>query len=211
MKNELTASILVTCGASPAHASKYVAPINSRLETYKVNTFLRLAHFLSQILHESIGLSATVENLNYSAKALCDTWPKRFPTLEFAKLYARQPEKIANYVYANRGGNGPPESGDGWKYRGRGPMQNTFKDKYIRLFELTGIDYVTHPEYMERPDDGMMSAFVFWKDNELNALADTDNPDALTRKINGGYNGLAERKILLAKCKKALAPLFSED
>lgn len=213
----ITASILVACGASPAHASKYVEPINAYIDRYQVNTLPRLAHFISQILHESIGLSATVENLNYSAEALVKTWPKRFPTVDFAKRYARQPERIANYVYANRLGNGPVESGDGWKFRGRGPIQMTGKDKAIALTKLFGeefdVDYVENPELLERPDDGIRAAFWFWKTNNINQAIDKVKPESacevVTLIVNGGQNGLQSRKILFARCINALAPLFS--
>lgn len=234
----ITLPVLLACGASPKTASLYVDPINRYVDEYAVTTHVRLSHFLSQVLHESIRLTATVENLNYSAEALVRTWKTRFyagSVIRYterqerdsatgkmltiydqwpgkpAGLYARQPEKIANYVYANRLGNGTEESGDGWKYRGRGPIQNTGKTKYIRYKKLFGIDYVNHPEYMQRPDDGMHTSFQFWADMNLNVIADKDNVELTTRKVNGGINGLADRTKLLAICKKALQPLFYED
>lgn len=205
----ITASVLIRCGASPVYAARYVEPINGFLDLYQITTFLRLSHFLSQILHESQRLTKTVENLNYSAEALMETWPKRFPTIALANQYARQPQKIANYVYANRLGNGSVESGDGWKYRGRGPMQGTGKGKYITQKKRTGVDYVTYPELMERPADGIRMAFDYWRDNDLNRVADTDNPVAVTKGVNGGLNGYADRLALLRLCKTALAPLFA--
>ncbi|GAB3973789.1 glycoside hydrolase family 19 protein [Spirosoma terrae] len=235
----ITLPILLACGASPKTASLYVDPINRYVDEYAVTTHVRLSHFLSQVLHESIRLTATVENLSYSAEALVRTWPSRFyagsevkydwvekrkdpetgKTLNVlqprqgkpAGMYARQPEKIANYVYANRLGNGTEESGDGWKYRGRGPIQNTGKTKYIRYKKLFGIDYVNHPEYMQRPDDGMHTSFQFWADMNLNVIADKDNVELTTRKVNGGINGLADRTKLLAICKSALRPIFYES
>jgi len=204
----ITIPILIACGASRTKAGLYVDALNEMIPQYGINTPVRLPHFLSQILHESIGLTATVENLNYSAKALVETWPKRFATLDFAMKYARQPQKIANYVYANRLGNGPIESNDGWTFRGRGPIQATGKDKYIILSNLYHVDYVTHPEYLERPYDGMRAAFWYWKDNGINSVADTNNPTLVTKKINGGTIGLESRILLLARCKTALAPLF---
>ena len=204
----LTTAILVKCGASPAHAGLYTNALNELLPKHGITSHVRLSHFLSQVLHESIGLSHTVENLNYSAEALMRTWEKRFPTMELAKQYARQPQKIANYVYANRNGNGPVDSNDGWTYRGRGPIQITGKAKYIILTKKYGIDYVVNPAYLERPFDGMQAALWFWDDNFLSQLADTDNPVAVTQKINGGQTGIVDRKRLLIQCKSALLPLF---
>lgn len=165
-----------------------------------VNTPLRLAHFFAQIHHES-NLKPVAENLNYSAQALRSVFGKYFPTLSEAESYARQPQKIANKVYANRMGNGDEKSGDGWKYRGRGFLQITGKNNYILLSDFAGVNYVENPDLLLNEADSMVSALWFWNKNNLNSWADADNIREVTRRINGGYNGLEHRAELLRKYK----------
>lgn len=158
---------------------------------------LRRAHFLAQIHHES-GLKPIAENLNYSRKGLLKIFRKYF-TEEQASEYARKPEKIANRVYANRMGNGNEESGDGWKYRGRGFIQLTGKNNYEELSKDTGIDYLNYPDMLLNEPDAMVAALWFWNKRGLNKYADQNNIKEVTRRINGGYNGLEHRKELLKK------------
>ena len=169
------------------------------LELYGVNTSLRLSHFFSQISHES-GLKPISENLNYSEDGLLNTFGKYFNKTT-AKLYARKPEKIANRVYANRMGNGNEASGEGWKYRGRGFIQITGKENYFRLANDTDIDCLKNPDLLLEEANAMISACWFWKLKNLNKLADKDDIKEITRRINGGYNGLEHRKELLIKYK----------
>lgn len=167
---------------------------------YKINTPLRLAHFMAQIEHES-NLKPVSENLNYSESGLLKIFGKYF-TKEKAKFYARKPEQIANIVYANRMGNGNTESGEGWKYRGRGFIQITGKSNYTKLTQSTGIDYVNNPDKLLTEADALISALWYWKKINANKLADKDDLKGITRLINGGYNGLAHREQLLIKWKK---------
>lgn len=163
----------------------------SLFEKYGINTTLRIAHFLGQIHHES-NLKPISENLNYSASGLLTVFPKYF-TKETATLYARQPERIANRVYASRMGNGDEKSGDGFKFRGRGFIQITGKDNYTRLSKFTGIDFVTNPDLLLQEPNALLSALWFWNINKLNTLADRDDIRAITRIINGGLNGFNDR------------------
>jgi putative chitinase len=165
-----------------------------------ITTPLRLAHFMAQIEHES-NLKPISENLNYSQSGLLKIFGKYF-TKETAKLYARKPEQIANIVYANRIGNGPTESGEGWKYRGRGFIQITGKSNYTKLSNDTGIDYVNNPYKLLTEADSLISALWYWKGMKGNLMADHDDIKNITRSINGGYNGLAHREQLLIKWKK---------
>lgn len=176
-------------------ANKY----KTLLKENKINTPLRLAHFFAQIEHES-GLKPISENLNYSANGLRRVFKKYFTDLETI-AYARQPEKIANRVYANRMENGNEETGDGWKYRGRGFIQITGKSNYKELTNDTGIDYLNNPDLLLNEVDSMISALWFWNKRNLNKYADQDNIKEITRRINGGYNGLLHRKKLLLKYK----------
>jgi len=171
----------------------------SLFEKYQLNTPLRIAHFMAQIEHES-GLNPVSENLNYSAKGLLTTFPKYFNN-ETALLYAKHPQLIANKVYANRMSNGSEDSGEGWKYRGRGFIQITGKENYFRLSNDTDIDCLKNPDLLLQEPNAMISALWFWDLKGLNALADKDDIKAITKKINGGYNGLVSRTQFLEKWK----------
>ena len=175
------------------------------LDSYVVNTPLRLAHLFAQLEHES-GLKPIAENLNYSSAGLIKTFPKYFTQLEAIK-YQRKPEMIANRVYANRMGNGNEASGDGWKYRGRGFIQITGKNNYTLLSKDTGIDYLNNPDLLLTEADSLISALWYWKKNNLNYFADKNDLDAISDIINigrktdryGDANGFAHRKELFNK------------
>ena len=170
----------------------------------QINTPLRLAHFLAQLAHESGWFKYNKENLNYSANALRKVFRKYFPSQDLAESYARQPEKIANRVYANRMENGSEESGDGWKYRGRGLIQLTGKANYQSYSKDRGIDFVATPDKVAEPRWALDSAAWFWNKRSLNAYADQDDVLTITKRINGGTNGLEHRKECLAAFKKAI-------
>ena len=165
------------------------------MEFYKL-TPVRAAHFFAQTAHETGGYKLFSENLNYSAQGLQGIFGKYFPgTLE--ESYARNPEKIANRVYASRMGNGDEKSGDGWKYRGRGALQLTGKDNYAAFAK-----YLQKPEIMTNPDlvateYSFESAMFFFDKNKLWEICDKGINDAailaLTKRINGGTHGLADR------------------
>ena len=181
------------------------------LNKYKINTPLRLSHFLSQVHHES-NLKPVEENLNYSAKRMLEIFKYDFDVnrdkwlspkeKEKVKELLGHPDRIANFVYANQNGNGNETSGDGWRFRGRGFLQITGRNNYTALSIATGIDYVNNPELLLNEADAMISALWFWNKHNLNALADKDDIMKITRIINGGYNGLTHRKELLNKYKK---------
>ena len=169
---------------------------------YGLTTKLRLSHFLAQIEHES-GLKPIAENLNYSESGLLKIFKDYFTEAE-AKEFARKPQMIANRVYASRMGNGDESSGEGWKYRGRGFIQLTGKDNYRKLTKDTNIDYVNHPDLLLNEADAMIAALWFWNMKGLNKYADLDDIKTITKKINGGYNGLDHRQELLDKYKQIL-------
>lgn len=173
--------------------------IPSVIDVFKINTPLRLAHFLAQCAHESNNFKATVENLNYSAKSLRAVFGKYFPDDATAKAYERKPEKIANIVYANRMGN--DDKGDGWKYKGRGYIQLTGKNNYAAFDRMVPEDILANPDLVATKYP-LLSAAWFWNSKNLNTLADNGKSDAvvtqMTKKINGGAIGLDDR---LAKFK----------
>lgn len=159
-----------------------------------INTKERVCMFLAQCGHESGEFTRFTENLNYSAKGLRSIFGKYFATDAEAATYERKPEKIANKVYANRMGNGPESSGDGWKYRGSGIIQLTGKSNYESFSKDTGIDIVTDPEVL-RNDFSLIikTAIWFWNKNNLNKFADSKDILGCTKKINGGTIGLEDR------------------
>jgi len=175
----------------------------SLFEKYELNTPLRIAHFMAQIEHES-GLKPISENLNYSAQGLQKTFLKYFNTFKLQVEYQRQPEKIANRVYSNRMGNGDEASGEGWKYRGRGFIQITGKENYFRLSNDTDLDCLQNPDLLLEEANAMISALWFWDLKGLNLLADKNDIAGITKRINGGLNGIEHRKQLYEKYSKII-------
>lgn len=173
----------------------YIEPLNTVAEYYDMTkNSARLAGFLAQVAHESGGFTAVKENLNYSAKGLMTTFKKYFPTEELAKQYERKPEKIANRVYANRMSNGPEESGDGYRFCGRGLIQLTGRANYTRFAADLGISIEETVAYLETPNGAVASAGWFWDNNNLNQYCDSGDFVTLTKRINGGTIGLADRQ-----------------
>ena len=182
----------------------------SLFEKYGLNTKLRISHFMAQIEHES-GLKPNNENLNYSAKRMLEIFKSDFDTNRDKWLSPKEkekvlsllghPDRIANFVYANQNGNGNELSGEGWKYRGRGFIQITGKENYFRLHIDTDLDCVKNPDLLLEEANAMISALWFWKWKGLNKLADIDDIISITKKINGGLNGIDDRKKLLIKYK----------
>lgn len=175
------------------------------MEKYKINTPLRLAHFLGQCSHESGGFKVVVENLNYSAQGLANTWPNRFATNpkkkpfapnDLAKQIEKKPQMIGNEVYSNRMGNGSKESGEGFKFRGRGYIQLTGKLNYSEFSKSLGEDVVKDPDRVSK-EFPLVSAGWFFSKNNINAICDKGDTleviTQVTRKINGGTIGLDHR------------------
>ena len=201
--------------AFDANLAPYVDGILLLADKYKINTPLRMAHFLAQCAHESGDFRLTKENLNYGAQGLANTWPGRFAQNPDSKPYTpnakakaieRKPEQIANSVYADRMGNGSEASGDGAKFAGRGLIQLTGRDKYTAYskFQYGDDRVVKNPEILTKSPDAVLSAAWFWSIfNNINVLADKDDVVAVTKRVNGGTIGLEERKAKLAKAKKA--------
>ena len=173
-----------------------IAQIPSVMSTFKIDTALRLSHFLAQCGHESAGFKAIQENLNYGAKGLLGIFKKYFPTEAKALQYERKPEKIANLVYGGRMGNGDEASGDGYKFRGRGYIQLTGKNNYVAFGKAINEDITANPDLVSTKYP-LLSAAWFWSSNSLNALADKGADDAsvtaITKRVNGGTIGLPDR------------------
>jgi putative chitinase len=205
----ITESLLLTVmPRAGANAAIYCEPLKIAAERFGINTPIALAAWLATIGHESLDLTAMEENMNYSAEGLARTWPSRFaegraPNVLAIKL-ARKPEAIANNVYANRMGNGPPESGDGWKYRGRGPLQCTGRDMYRRAGEATKYPLEDDPDIVKWPIVGaLVAGWIFAVEKDCCSAA--DDILVVTHRINGGYVGMEDRRSRYARAKKALA------
>jgi len=191
----ITKSLLVdskTC--SEDMADKWIDALNQVCEKYEINTALRIAGFLSQCGHESGGFRYTVENFNYSAARLLMVFPHYF-NADSAKNYEYKPEKIANRVYANRMGNEDEASGDGWQYRGRGLIQLTGKDSYAAFSMASDNNSLVEPDLLEQPELAAMSAGWYWSTRKINSLADAQDVLGMTKRINGGTNGLDDRQM----------------
>lgn len=178
----------------PSCPPEWASRMEHEMEVRAINTKDRAAMFIAQCAHESAGFTRFTENLNYSAQGLMRVWPSRFPSFEFAAQYERHPEKIANFVYSNRLGNGNEASGDGWKYRGRGVLQITGKDNYRKAGEGIRYPLERYPEDMLVPEFGAAAAAWLWVAKGLNELADQDDFLEITRRVNGGLIGLEDRK-----------------
>ena len=178
--------------------------LNKYSEEYNLITINRMAGFLAQCSHESGDFKTLVENLNYSAESLNKVFKKYFSTIEAAKPYHRQPEKIANKVYGSRMGNGPESSGDGWRYRGRGAIQLTGKNNYSEFAAAKNISLDECVEYLTTIEGSIESAMWFWKTRLLNEFCDKDDIVGMTKRINGGTNGLAHRTELYNKFKEII-------
>jgi putative chitinase len=179
-----------------------MAEIPLVMQKFGITNKLRLAHFLAQCAHESANFTALKENLNYSADGLRKIFPKYFPTIDFATKYARQPEKIANRVYASRMGNGDELSGEGYKFRGRGFIQLTGKSNYQAFSTFIGEDCVGNPDLVATKYPLASAAFFFDKNKLWDICDKGDHPDhvlAVTKRVNGGTHGYDDR---LAKFKK---------
>lgn len=184
---------------------QFLPALNDELSRFDLSTPIRQAHFVAQVAHESGSLKFRSENLNYSAPALRAVFGKYFTSQEMAEKYARQPENIANVVYANRMGNGDTASGDGWRYRGRGLIQLTGKDNYRACGEKIGVDLVSDPEQVSTdPKISVAAACWYWENRKINDNADKDDVVAVTKKINGGTHGLDDRTAFLNRCKTVL-------
>jgi len=181
---------------------KWLEPLNQTFAKYDINTPTRQASFIGQCQHESGNFKTLEENLHYSADGLMRTWPSRFPSRDVAEQYAQNPEKIANKVYAGRMGN--TEEGDGWAYHGRGLIQLTGRENYDNCGKGIGVVLIDKPQLLVEPMYACLSAGWFWNKKGLNILADKLDYPEMTKRINGGLLGLADRIAKINKAKEIL-------
>jgi len=209
----MTPSRPLLVAAKVKDPDKWLQPVIDTCAEFEINTPQRIAAFIAQTSHESGGYTMLTENLNYRAATLAACWPNRFAELgpnkkpkrtekgaliptKLAESIAGKPELIANLVYSGRMGNGPAESGEGWKYRGRGLKQLTGKYNYEKCGKDLGVDFVGNPDLLLEPIYAARSAGWFWKSNNLSPFADSGDIEGMTKKINGGLIGIDQRKKL---------------
>lgn len=191
---EFDADRLAQCVKRNKNIQSLYEALEAVLPRYEINTAERVAHFLAQCGHESADFTLLRENLNYSAEQLHRVWPSRFPTVESAQPYNRNPEAIANKVYSSRMGNGDEHSGEGWRYRGRGAIQLTGKANYTAFAESINYSLDQAVDYLETLQGAVESAAWFWWKNNINHWADLNDVVKITKIINGGTLGLDERR-----------------
>ena len=172
---------------------QWVDALNETFNRFGINSKNQQAAFIGQCGHECGNFKILEENLNYRAATLMKLWPKRFPTLEVANQYGGNPKKIANMVYSSRMGNRDESSGDGYRFRGRGCIQLTGHANYFHAGKALGYDFVMEPDLVATPKFAALTAGWFWSTHGCNELADRGDWTALTKKINGGVIGLADR------------------
>jgi putative chitinase len=184
--------ILLKCRIKPATAKEFAPHLDAAFLRFKIAAPQQKAGFLAQAMHESQDFTRLVENLYYTTpERVREVWPTRFPTLADSALVIRNPELLANTVYSNRMGNGDLSSGEGWKYRGRGIFQLTGRANYMAAGEALGRPYKYQPELVSNPPDAVLTAGWFWETAGCNDLTDFAK---ITKRINGGLHGLAERR-----------------
>ena len=198
--------------AATAHLDWLAKRSDDLFARFAITPSNRLNFLLAQVGHESGGLTVTEENLTYRAERLMEVWPSRFPTLAAARPFAASPEKLGNQVYAGRMGNGPPSSGDGFRFRGRGYIQITGRDAYREIGVLIGQDLENAPDLAVEPEHALLVTCGFWQWKGLSAICDTGDYAAATRRINGGLNGFPDRRAWLDKVLRIFAdPGAAED
>jgi putative chitinase len=200
--NGLTAVVLQQ--VMPRAPRVWLDVMEDELPKWGIDTTREVSSFVAQVAHESNELTRLEENLNYSAERLMQVWQKRFPSFDIAQKYEHMPEKLANFVYANRMGNGDAASGDGFVFHGRGPIQLTGRRNYEEYGIWLGEDLIAHPELLLAPVPGIKSAIWFWSTNNLDVLDDDDDVRLETSRINGGETGLVRRQAYFDQCLKLM-------
>ena len=206
----VTTQLLIKCGIQPTQARAFELPLQYACGRYDINTLRRLAAFIGQCAVESGNFSHLEENLYYTTyQRIREVYKLSVPTEAMARALVRNPEALANQAYANRGGNASVESGDGWRYRGRGIIQLTLKDNYSRAAYLCQRPFLDNPDLVAKPADAALTAAWYWSYHGCNALADAWEMDKITRAINGsGMQGRLQRR---SRCDDILTILKGED
>mgnify|MGYP000028097370 FL=1 len=210
------AQLIRICPRIP-EAEAWSAALSEAMREFAIETPLHAAHFIAQLAHESSEFVVLAENLNYrTPERIKAVWPARFwlpgdaehacpSSKRDARDFVQSPRSLGNYVYAGRNGNGGEGTGDGWIYRGRGPIQITGRSNYARCGQALGLPLIEQPDLLTDPDVGARAAAWYWTDRQIGPLADANDIEAVTRKINGGTHGLDDRRRYLQTAMRVLA------
>lgn len=191
----ISVATLIAAGVPPTQARQFAEPLAAACARFSITTPARVAGFLAQCRVESADFTRLEENLMYTRpERIREVWPTRVPSLADAATLARNPQALANRVYAGRLGNGPEVSGDGWRYRGRGLKQLTGRANYAEAARALARPYVEQPDLVAQPADACLTAAWFWHTVKGNVLADSAQWDAITRAVNGPAMLLADRR-----------------
>lgn len=203
----IDATKLIACGVNPTQAKLFAPHIQAACERFRINSPAQQAAFIAQAMHESANFTRLEESTYYSKPETIFNTFKRLRPLGMGMLagYCKAPQALANLAYANINGNGDESSGDGWRFRGRGLFQLTGRANYMAAGDAAGKDYKGHPELVAQPQDAALTAGWFWDTRGLNQLMLRDGIDAVSRRINGGANGLEDRRRLYAACLEVLS------
>lgn len=202
----LTLNALISVGIGPTQARQFLEPLNRLLPKYGIDAPSRVAGFIGQVFVESMGFTALEEGLYYTrVDRLRRVFPSRIKDDLTASRFVRNPKGLANFVYANRLGNGDEASGDGWRRRGRGLKQITGHDNYLEASEKTGNDYMGNPDLVSTPEHAVLTACTFWQARRCSALADAQDWDAVTRTVNGP--AMLQKTERAAKARQVLKAL----
>lgn len=195
---KITAALLIASGIAPTQAKAFAEPLSAACALFEINTAERIAAFISQCSHESAGFTQLEENLFYSTpERIIAMFPSRVKNIDTARYVAKNPKAMGSLVYSNRLGNGDVQSGDGWKYRGRGLIQLTGRANYADAAASNGRPYIEQPELVSQPSDACLTAAWFWHTHKLNYLSDVADIKAITRVVNGpALAGLSHRQEL---------------
>lgn len=197
---------LVAAGVRPTQARQFLEPLTETFERFDISTPARRAAFLAQAIHESAGFTKLEEDMFYRRpERIMAMWPRRFSGFGEASKFLRNPKALANRVYAGRYGNGDEASGDGWRYRGRGLFQLTFRGNYLEAQKALDRPYVEQPELVALPRDAALTAGHYWSVRQMNVLADSAQIDEITKRINPAMVAAGERRSHFDEALRAFA------
>lgn len=203
----ITVARLIACGVGPTQAKIFAPHLAAACERFDIKPMSTVAAFIAQAMHESTNFTRLEEGLYYKTpEGIHRTFDRlrNVPLGTLAAKYIKQPQALANLAYANVNGNGDESSGDGWRFRGRGLFQLTGRGNYLAAAGASGRPYKDQPELVAQPLDAAMTAGWFWSAARLNSIMERAGIDAVSRRVNGGSNGLVERRAIYADCVKAL-------
>ena len=203
----ITIQNLIAAGVQPTQAKQFAPHIEAACERFEIKTLSQRAAFIAQAMHESSNFTRLEESTYYSTPERIHNTFARLRNVSAAVLgvnYVKKPQALANLAYAGINGNGDEASGDGWRYRGRGLFQLTGRANYLAAGDATGRDYKAQPELVAQPLDAAMTAGWFWSTARLNSILDRGGVDQVSKRVNGGYNGIVERRELYRRVLEAL-------